>query len=181
MPLFNYTTNIPFEDNSPSQDQPDMKRNTNSTSSILNVDMIGFNTADGGYHSQLTFVDQSADPGSASNQYREYSKIVSGSSELFAQKDAAVAPIQLTRGVPVGGTTGYTYLPGGMLLQWGTASISGSSGTFTFPIPFTTLYSAVLGPNQGATMWISSSNPSSVTVSRSGSGGSSCWVWVIGV
>lgn len=42
------------------------------------------------------------------------------------------------------GTTGYVNLPGGLLLQWGDATITtGGPEVVTFPVAFTTLYGAV--------------------------------------
>ncbi|QLW28727.1 hypothetical protein HV189_04780 [Enterobacter sp. RHBSTW-00422] len=43
------------------------------------------------------------------------------------------------------GSSGYQKFPGGLILQWGTANVSGSSGTvqnidITFPIAFTTAF-----------------------------------------
>lgn len=135
---FPYTTNVPFEDDDPSENQPDMKENTNSLSSILNVDMVGFNQDNSGYHRQLTFVTQGSDPGSVSGNYVEYAKSSGGATELFAQKDGNVTPIQLTRNVPTTNSNGsVSYLPGGFLVQWGSKTASGNLATVTFPIPFT--------------------------------------------
>ena len=182
MPLYIYTNDIPFEDNSPSDDQPDMKVNTNSISSILNVDMIGFNDVNGGYHDQLTFIQQGSNPGSAATQYRQYSKSVGGASELFVQKDGTATPIQLTRGVPVLTDGGYTYLPGGLLMQWKNVAIPATSGTFTFPVAFTSiLLTVMLAPQGNTNMYVSASSLTSVTVTRNGSGATGCWVTVIGV
>lgn len=45
-----YNINIPDGPNNPSQDQPKMKTNTNSISSLINIDHIGFGNNQGGYH-----------------------------------------------------------------------------------------------------------------------------------
>lgn len=52
---FTYTLNIPFSSNNPSTDQPNMLANTNSISNLISVDHVGFNTATGGQHLQVTF------------------------------------------------------------------------------------------------------------------------------
>jgi hypothetical protein len=186
MPNFTYTNNIPAPSNSPSTDVPNMQVNTQSIASILGgdptVDMIGFGNTNGGWHNWLTWIQQGADPGSVSGQYRAYTKSVSSSSEQFVQKDGISAPIQITRGVPSAVDGGYTYLPGGLLMQWKNVSIPSTSGTFTFSVPFTTsLLTVMLGPQQNINMYVSSSGLTSVTVSRSGSGASGCWVTVIGI
>lgn len=186
MPNKTYSTGIPATNNDPSVDQPNMLVNNDSIASILGgdstVDMIGFNDNDGGWHRKVTFVNQSSNPGSAAGQYVEFSKQSSSVSEMFAQKDAVSAAIQLTRGVPSTVDGGYTYLPGGLLMQWKNVAIASTTGTFTFTVPFTTsLLSVFLGPQQATTMYVSASSTTSVTVTRSGSGASGCWVTVIGI
>lgn len=144
MPSFTYNNNIPDGPNNPSVDQPKMQVNTQSINSILNVDMIGFGDVNGGWHRQVTYVDQMTDPGSASGQYRTYSKLSSGQSELFLQKDAVSTPIQLTRGTPaVIGNGSFSYLPGGFLIQWGSVTASGHTATVTFPVSFTSAPTSV--------------------------------------
>jgi hypothetical protein len=182
MTNYTYNPSIPAAANNPSDDQEPMQTNYASIAGILNIDMVGFGDNNGGYHKQITYVDQGADPGSAASQYRTYSKLVGGSSELFAQKDAIATPIQLTSGVPVAAPSGWTYLPGGLILQWGTVTIGGSSGTANFARAFPSfVYIITLGANVGATMWTSSSSLTSVTISRSGSGASSCQYMAIGI
>jgi hypothetical protein len=50
---FTFNTSIPAAANNPSVDQPDMLTNNQSTDSILAVDHISFNTANGGNHLQV--------------------------------------------------------------------------------------------------------------------------------
>lgn len=45
-----YTTGIPDTPNNPSNDQPNMKVNTNSINSLIQIDHHGFNDNLGGYH-----------------------------------------------------------------------------------------------------------------------------------
>ena len=55
MATFTYNRNIPFADNDPSDDQPLMQTNTNSTDDILDVDHYSFETTNlDGWHRQLT-------------------------------------------------------------------------------------------------------------------------------
>lgn len=55
---FTYLRDIPDGPNNPSNDQPNMKINTNSTDDILAVDHVSFNTANGGTHKQSTYVNK---------------------------------------------------------------------------------------------------------------------------
>lgn len=183
MATYDYNNDIPDSGNNPSSDQPKMQENTQSIFNILNQDMIGFTVPNGGLHKKITYIQQAADPGSAAGQYVTYSKDSgSGVSELYLQKDGG-SVVQLTKGTPVTAATGFTYLPGGLLLKWMTVPILTNTGTANYDttIPFTTVYSIVIGPQQGATMWVASSTTTSVTINRTGSGASNCYVMAIGV
>jgi hypothetical protein len=52
---FTFDTTIPAAANNPSNDQPGMLQNNVSTNSLISVDHITFNTANGGQHKQITF------------------------------------------------------------------------------------------------------------------------------
>ena len=60
MPLFTYTDNIPDGPNNPSQDQPNMKTNTNSIDQLLAVDHFSFNDGNGGLHKQVNLVTEAS-------------------------------------------------------------------------------------------------------------------------
>lgn len=182
--LIEYNLGIPASGHNPSNDYTLVQENTNATSQIVGVDHATFNVNFSGCHNQSTYLDQVSNPGSAAGQLRLYSKLDSSSiSELYFQRDGNSSVIQLTGKVtPTASSSGYTFLPGGIILQWGVANISASTGTFTFPYNgMTSLFCATLGPSQGTTFWISSSSSTSVTVSRTGSGSSSCYVMVVGM
>jgi hypothetical protein len=53
MTNFSYNQDIPDAPNNPSDDQPLMKTNTNSTFGIIAVDHVGFEQANGGYHTVI--------------------------------------------------------------------------------------------------------------------------------
>jgi hypothetical protein len=55
MPFFTYVNDTPNPPNDPSVDAPDMRTNTNSNSSIWDVDHVGFNVALGGTHKFVTY------------------------------------------------------------------------------------------------------------------------------
>lgn len=52
---FTYTRDIPFENNNPSNDQPNMKTNTNSIDNLLQIDHVSFNQVTSGQHLHVTF------------------------------------------------------------------------------------------------------------------------------
>jgi hypothetical protein len=166
MPNYTYNQDIPDGPNNPSTDQPNMKTNTNSIYDLLGgdstVDMIGFGDSNGGWHRKITYVNQGSNPGSSAGQYVVYSKQSGGESELFAQKDATSTPIQLTKKVPLASTSGYSYLPGGILIQWVQRT---STGAFSWPVAFTSaVYGATLGYNDA----VSGTVPNLTSLTTSG-------------
>ena len=164
MPITPYNLNIPAANNAPSDDQPNMLVNTNSISSLIDKDHFTFSETNSGWHRKSTYIAGSA-PGSASDQIVEYGKTSSGSTELFIQRDGVGTEIQLTRGNPSVSANGYTFLPGGLLLQWGSVNATQSGVTFSFPISFTSsVYSVTLGIRSSG----SSAVPSCATPSLSG-------------
>ncbi len=151
MPNYTYTRDIPDGPNNPSADQPIMKTNANSTDSILNIDLYGFNDNNGGFHQKSTYVVQGSDPVPLNTDGAQgivYSKTASGIAEIFVNRFGSATPVQLTRGAisvsgnaNSAGSTGYTFLPGGILIQWGTVTATTSGAAITFPVTFTTIYS----------------------------------------
>ena len=132
MPNYPYMSNIPAAGNNPSNDQPNMQINTNSISSILNVDLYGFENTNGGTHQQVTF--PTASPGSYSPSgdagVLYVADDLAAHAQLFFKN--ALNTFQLT-GASLGGTpsSGYAWV-GGLLIQWGSGSMSTQNQTFNF-------------------------------------------------
>jgi hypothetical protein len=154
MPNLPFTRNIPDGPNNPSSDQPIMQENSNSTDTLLNVDLHGFNDDNGGFHRKSTYVAVAAPGVTPLNtngaQCIAYSTSVAGIAELFVNRFGSATPLQLTRGaISATGSfsgnpsSGYSSLPGGIRIQWGsiTAVSTGTGTAFSFPVPFTTLFS----------------------------------------
>lgn len=188
-----FLTGIPATNNNPSDDQPNILINNDSLYQWAGAnsasDHYGFNVNDGALHKRASYVAQGSDPGSASGRYVQYGKDSSGSTELFVQKDGVVTPIQLTRGVPVATSSGYSYLPGGLLIQWFSVNFGVStSGTFSFPTPFTSAVLSVVG-NQSSvstgntfSVGIGTTTTTQVTLWRSSaSGANTAFIIAIGV
>lgn len=144
-----YNNNIPGPTDKLSASQADLLVNFQQLNTQFGVDHTAFNNAGAngdGFHKKITNPVQGSDPGSASGRVVTYSKTSSGSSELFLQRDAVATPIQLTRGTVniTGNITppakGHTFLPGGIVLQWGTVSAVPAGTAFTFDVAFTTIF-----------------------------------------
>lgn len=150
-----YNLNIPFQSNKPSVDQPDMLTNTNSIGSWVGIDHYGFGSNTGGQHQACTLIAQAALPGArTSGMGTLYTKQISSRSQLFYSPDTTTNEFQLTRcistsfslfstnvnnygGAGVAFTGGYTFLPGGMLLQYGFSATTTNNTIIKFPAQFT--------------------------------------------
>ncbi len=137
MPNFTYNRDIPDAPNNPSVDQPPMKVNTNSTDDLINIDHFSFNDNNGGLHKQVTMINQTA-PGFPNG----------GNGLLFAGVNSAnswphwqnaLGTVVMVNGIPSAASAGYTYLPGGIILQWGVKNLPASGdNAIAFPITFPT-------------------------------------------
>lgn len=159
LPLYTFNNTIPAATHSPASDQPIMLANNVANASIWLADHIGFNVNGSGYHQQVRMPQESL-PAVVAGFGGVYcnSATSSGAStetNLFYTPDASGNIYQLTRtvtgnfsqfstnatyGSPPAGTTwtgGWTFLPGGMLLQYGTVNPNVSVVTVNFPIQFT--------------------------------------------
>ena len=100
-----------------------------SNPSVLNGD---------GYHKVIHFINQGGDP-APNTGGQLYTKTAGAFTQLFYENQASVVT-QLTGPLaPSAVTSGYTSLPGGIVLQWGTALaalVPGAVGTTTFNTAF---------------------------------------------
>ena len=104
MTFATYNNNIPFSSDNPSDDQPLMEQNTNSISTLINVDHIGFNNNNGGMHQQVQILSQNAIPPASNNTPTGlksgsgtlYTKPLGGPSNLFYTPDNSGTQYQLT-------------------------------------------------------------------------------------
>lgn len=96
MSFFDYIQGIPDGPNNPSDDQPDMKINTDSTFDIIKVDHIGFKQNLGGYHN-IIHQPPTTKPAAIPGIGQTYVKTVSGDQELFYESGNGVET-QITSG-----------------------------------------------------------------------------------
>jgi hypothetical protein len=140
MTLFVYNQNIPFATNNPSVDQPNMQVNTNSIFNLIEVNHQGFNLNNGGFHTIIQFIDQgNTTPPKVTGSGQLFTNTVSGDQELFYESGNGVISQLTTTGItPSPNPNGFTYLPGGIILQWGLLSQSFGSGSTTGTVTFAT-------------------------------------------
>lgn len=141
MTNFNYNRDIPDGPHNPSVDQPMMKVNTNSTMDLIAVDHVSFSSNEGGTHNKSTYNRLLADPTTALNQIALYTKQESGNgTALFMVRDnigATVTNLTTSKiAAPIATTSGVSWLPGGILIQWGTAVAVSSATPIAFNVTF---------------------------------------------
>lgn len=121
----------------------DIQQNFLTANTVMDINHYPFDnlTANKGKHK---FVDMPVTtlPTIASGDGGVYTK-ASGQTQLFYTSDAGAQEYQLTRAIDAsiatfGTATGWTFLPGGILMQWGFVVSVSNSGTVTFPVTFST-------------------------------------------
>lgn len=147
-----YDPGIPTGSQYLSDSQPAILENFSQLNTLFAINHVTFNdvtAVDRGKHTFVTMIEQADSPGTAINEMALYTKEEGGVTELFLQREdlaAAGADIQMTFGTPSVAANGYTFLPGGLLLQWGSVNATAVGADFTFPIAFpTAVYSVTLG------------------------------------
>jgi hypothetical protein len=149
-----YYPNIPFSGESLGQSRPQVQGNFNLIQQTISQDHAAIAATGQGKHNQSTYPSQGAgygmskiSPATLTNENAIYSATDAFSNvQLFAQKanqSANAGGIQLTRtdtGAAIGAnnnTNGYTFLPGGLIMQWGLGTyLAGQADlTITYATP----------------------------------------------
>jgi hypothetical protein len=125
-----YNLGIPNAPNNPSTDQPNMLTNNNNIATYVAVDHVAFNTSGSGQHAQVTFNANNV-PSVPTAPPILFTNTVAGLPQLFFYSgDTAHSTNQY-----IAGTTGSTFLLGGIILKWGVGALSGSPTTFSTAFP----------------------------------------------
>jgi len=96
------------------------------------------NSADSGKHKALRLTEQAA-PATLVNEMGLYAKDTGTQPDLFVRRELSGTEIQMTTGDPLKAANGYSFLPGGLVIQWGKMpSVSKHGTALTFPKEFTT-------------------------------------------
>lgn len=98
----------------------------------FSVDHESFNTTNAGFHNKVTMqklpVPQTPIPAGAANTAVIYYADFGGINEVFLNTEAGT-PIPIT--AAVNASSGYSYLPSGIILQWGLTAALPSNNTIT--------------------------------------------------
>jgi len=162
-----YNPNIPNASDILSVSQGQLKTNFQQVNTIFSKNHVTFNnatTADRGKHTSVQFQRRSSAPSLDANDGAFYTKNSSGTNVFWKRQGGS--EVKITNVDPSIGANGYTFLPGGLLIQWGSLNVpSGESGSISFPIAFTVApYSINVTAQRSATanatpMFVSSTNP----------------------
>ncbi len=154
------------------QTQAPIRTNFQNIRALLGVNHVDFADADNGKHKFVTFPVQGAAPVFLAGEVGLYNKAAVAPfgtfNELFIHKlttaGTATADIPFTASIlstsnplPVSGANGWTYLPSGIIMQWGSFGVNDTSNEFgvnAFPIAF---------PNQCLQVTVSAFNSGNVT------------------
>ena len=101
----------------------------------INANHVSLTGGDG-KHKFLQMPEQASAPTTAANEGGLYVKAASSISNLFWRQESDGTEIQMTNIAPSSATSGYSFLPGGILMQWGQKATPGASGQVMFPITF---------------------------------------------
>ncbi len=163
-----YNPNIPLPTDKLSTSQGDIKDNFGQLNTIFGVDHFEFDAIDAGKHQHVNMPAKSGGtpPTTASGEGALYTVQTGSNTDQYYTRDADATNIyQMTRitndGTEYGRfatnlnyqvgppdlTGGWTFLPGGMMLQYGKAITTSAGGppnlTVTFPVAFTNVVYSV--------------------------------------
>lgn len=140
-----FTPGIPASGQSLGSSRTQVLNNFAVLRSTVATNHIDVNNAGAGKHNLSEYVAQAQAPATTTGEVAMYCRSVSGTSQLFLQQEnqlAAATDIQMSRldkGI-LNAQTGYSFLPGGLIIQWGRDAFVGAAvaKTVTFPVAFTT-------------------------------------------
>ncbi len=139
-----FTPGIPTTGQSLGITKQPIQDNFTTINTTLSVNHVAMNSLDQGKHKFCTFPSQgtssAGSPATGVNEMNLYSRIQTGldgnQPNLYLQygpKAAGQADVLLTRVIgPVANTNGYSWIAGGLVLQWGTISPLAGTGTVNF-------------------------------------------------
>lgn len=127
-----YNQNIPQANDALNNSQLDILNNYIAIQTFLDVNHNIFGDPNEGKHKWVSFPEQGAGPATAVNETAVYAKqsTLTNVAELFVRKENNGAEIEFTSSLQA--ANGWTRLPSGILLKWGSAA---ANGTFAYLFP----------------------------------------------
>jgi hypothetical protein len=183
-----YTANIPQSGDQISQSQPLILANFQSLQDAQDRNHVALSdTVNRGKHNFVEMPAQGSTPVTAVGEIELHGKAIGGTTQLYCSRDNDVGTLtQLTTAiVPLVATSGYSFIPGGMIIQWGQVNFSGSTGVVNFPTAFPVdalmVVASPFNANAGASsFYISTWNSTTFTIKKSGSSSTSFTYYAVG-
>lgn len=148
-----YTKNIPVSGDSLGGTRVRINTNFQEIFNLIAINHVGFNTTGKGKHKFVQMPSlgnaDTLPSGLILGEGTLYTNTVSSRSELYYTPDASGNVYQMTRCSTgsyasfAAANPGWTFLPGGLLLQYGAKNSPGTSGTINFPRAFSSAYYSI--------------------------------------
>jgi hypothetical protein len=126
-----YNSNIPQATDLISVSQADILANFQEINTLVGVNHATFGSGNDGKHTLMTLVNLGAPAAPAGNDINIFNSTVNGVAELSVQKTGG-SSIPFTQSNQA--TNGFTRLPSGVILKWGTVTTVTNTATVTFPV-----------------------------------------------
>lgn len=111
-----------------------IRSNISALKASLAVNHVDLDLANVGKHKFMQMPSQAAAPATAADELALYVKTPAGV-RLFLRQVSSGTEIQMSGVDPLAASVGYTFLPGGLLMQWGRKSMNlNSSTTITYTV-----------------------------------------------
>lgn len=139
-----YSSSIPISGDTLGSTRDRIRGNFEEIAAVEDVNHVAFNTLGKGKHKFLQMPEQVSAPVTLVNEAGFYSKMGTNPAQanLFFRGENNGAEYQLTRAdqtnnATFGTDTGWTFLPGGLIFQYGTMTTTGNTTVVTFPVALT--------------------------------------------
>lgn len=135
-----YTADVPQAAQTIAATQPLINDNFGAINTVFGANHVTFNEANAGMHNFMQMPEQSSDPTTVANVCALYSKEFDVADDgtlvttLFFKNESS-GDVTTFGGPSLLASAGYSYLPGGLLVQWNRVNAV-SSGAVSFPIEF---------------------------------------------
>lgn len=131
-----YNQNIPQPTNRLKDSQADLLANFQAIKQLVDVNHATFGDVNEGKHKFVTMPEQGASPTTAINEMALFTRqsALSSVAELVIRRENNGPAVEFTSSTQA--TNGWTRLPSGILIKWGTASITSRNSleTIIFPV-----------------------------------------------
>lgn len=141
MGALTFYNNIPTASQRLKDSQSQLLTNFASLQTFLETNHVAFSDGDSGKHKFLQLPEQVSAPTSAANEMALYTKEQGSASQLFVRRESDGTEINITNDV-LKATDGYTRLPNGLIVKWGTKTVTRNTLSSELTFDTTVAYSS---------------------------------------